>query len=239
MKLLILAILMLAIFILIFINLLVMHIYSVILRKKFIKKVKNKNKKSNIEFKKTVKKQNIFIRYIEGLCRYELRMIGHIPSHRIRKFLYSKIFLMKISKSAVIYGGAEIRAPWNIKIGENSIIGDEAKLDGRNGIIIRNNVNFSTAVWCWTDQHQVNSEDFSCIPFDKGKIIIEDYCWCGPRSTILPGKILKKGSVLAAGGVLTKDTEEFGIYGGIPAQKIGERNKNLKYTLSSNYIPFY
>lgn len=222
-----------------FLNLGIMKCYAIIARKRFLKRYRNKNADNQYVDKKIKVKTSvikIFNRYLSGLVRYELRLIGNIPSHRIRKFLYKNIFLMKIGKNSVIYGGMEVRAPWNIKIGDNTIIGDESKLDGRNIIIIKNNVNFSTGVWIWTDQHKVNSKDFESLPIGTGKVIIEDYCWCGPRSIILPSKTMKKGSVLAAGGVLTKNTEEFGIYAGVPAQKISERNKDLLYSLGGGGV---
>lgn len=232
----IISIIFLIIFFILFINFMIMNIYSIFARKLFINKIKNKKQNTNIN--KTYR-INIFKLYLSGLVRYELRLIGNIPSHRIRNFVYKKVFLMKIGTNSIIYGGAEIRSPWNIKIGSNTIIGDESKLDGRNGLIIQNNVNFSTGVWIWTDQHVVNSENFDTLPIGTGKVIIKNYCWCGPRTLILPGKIMEKGSVLAAGGVLTKNTEEFGIYAGIPARKISDRNRNLQYTLSETYLPFY
>ena len=81
----------------------------------------------------------------------------------------------------VIYYGAEIRAPWNIHIGEGTVIGDKAILDGRSGIKIGKNVNFSTGVWIWTNQHKVNDISFGI----EGKpVIIEDrlYRFCNNSS---------------------------------------------------------
>jgi acetyltransferase-like isoleucine patch superfamily enzyme len=37
--------------------------------------------------------------------------------------------------------------------------------------------------------------------------------------------------------VVTHDTEPFGIYAGIPAKRIGERNRDLEYKPSRNYTP--
>ena len=106
---------------------------------------------------------------------------------------------MNIGKNVIIYGGAEIRAPWNITIGDGSIIGDESKLDGRNEIIIGKNVNFSTGVWLWTDQHKVNSIKFESLEPSAGKIIIEDRAWLGPRTMVLPGKTIGEGAVIGGG----------------------------------------
>lgn len=83
---------------------------------------------------------------------------------------------MDISKTAVIYGGFEIRAPWKIKIDDGSVIGDECKLDGRNGIKIGKNVNFSTGVWIWTEQHDINDANFESNN-SGGPVIIRDRAW--------------------------------------------------------------
>ena len=163
---------------------------------------------------------------MESLLRLNLFLVSFIPSHTIRNYLYRHIFKVKLAQNAVIYYGAEIRAPWNLEIGEGSIIGDKSILDARRGIKIGRNVNFSTGVWIWTEQHGVNNIDFSCDG-EGGSVIIEDRCWCGPRTIILPGRQMKEGSVLAAGAVLTKDTEPFSINAGIPAKKIGERNIHI------------
>ena len=40
---------------------------------------------------------------------------------------------------------------------------------------------------------------------------------------VLPGVKVRKGTVVAAGAVVTRDTEPYSIVGGIPAVKIGER----------------
>ena len=91
--------------------------------------------------------KEVVIDYMDSLIRYQLRLLGGFPSHRIRNLILSHIYGMRIGKNVVIYGGFEIRSPWNICIGEGSIIGDESKLDGRNEIVIGKHVNFSTGVW--------------------------------------------------------------------------------------------
>lgn len=99
-------------------------------------------------FKKIIK--YIFHVY-KGWIRYKLYRLGKVPCHAYRKFILRHIYLLNIANTAVLYGGFEIRAPWNISIGEGTIIGDESKLDGRNGLTIGKNVNFSTGVWIWTE----------------------------------------------------------------------------------------
>lgn len=71
-----------------------------------------------------------------GWIRYKLIHLGKIPCHTYRNFMLRHVYRMKLAKTAVIYGGFEIRSPWNIHIADGAIVGDESKLDGRNGIFI-------------------------------------------------------------------------------------------------------
>ena len=85
--------------------------------------------------------------------------IGKVPSHRIRKFLLRNCLLMKIHPEAIIYGGFEIRSPWNIKLGR-VVIGVGALLDGRNGIVMEDDVCLAQNVMIFTEQHDLNDEIF-------------------------------------------------------------------------------
>jgi len=58
------------------------------------------------------------------------------------------------------------------------------------------------------------------------KVIIEDDVWIGYGSVILSGVKIGRGSIVAAGSVVTRDVEKFSIFGGVPAKKIGDRFEN-------------
>lgn len=163
------------------------------------------------------------------------KIVGYIPVHFIRNFLYRYVFWMTIGRKVVIYYGLEARAPWNIKIGDGSIIGDKAILDARHGIEIGEHVNISTGVWMWTLQHDVNSPMFTSEGTGE-KIVIGNRAWVSSRTTLLPGSNVAEGVVVAAGAVVTKRIEEpFTIWGGIPAKKIGNRNQNLIYEFDGKH----
>jgi len=175
----------------------------------------------------------------KGWIRYKLHLLGLVPCHAYRKFMLRHVYLMRIAKTAVLYGGFEIRAPWKIQIGDGSIIGDECKLDGRNGITIGNNVNFSTGVWIWTEQHDINDPDFASNA-KGGPVIIEDHAWISSRTVILPDTYVSEGCVLAAGAVASKNLKpSFSVWGGVPAKLIGERNKNLRYKFEGTHEAFW
>lgn len=175
--------------------------------------------------------------WLENILRYNLFIIAYIPSHHIRNFLYKYEFKVQLKKNAIIYYGAEIRAPWNLVVGEGTIIGDCAKLDARSGIIIGKNVNFSTGVWIWTLQHGANAVDFG-VEGEGNPVFIGDRSWLSCRTVILPGINIGEGSVVAAGAVCTKDTDPFSINGGIPCKKIGERNSSINYVFDGTHMHF-
>jgi maltose O-acetyltransferase len=142
---------------------------------------------------------------------------------------------MRVAATAVIYGGAEIRSPRRIAIGEHTIVGHRAILDGRYGLEIGRNVNLSTGVWIWTAQHDPQSPDFD----SKGApVIIEDYAWVSSRCVILPGTRVGEGAVVAAGAVVTEDVPPYTIVGGVPASVIGRRTHDLRYELKGRQAFF-
>ena len=137
--------------------------------------------------------------------------------------------MMVLAKYAIIYYGSEIRAPYNFKIGKGSIIGDKSILDARKEIEIGENVNFSSNVHIWTEQHDHRDPYFKCNSNHTFKVIVGNRAWVGPNVTILPKVKIGEGAVIAAGSVVTKNVEPFTIVAGLPAKKIGERNRDLKY----------
>lgn len=65
---------------------------------------------------------------------------------------------------------------------------------------------------------QIQEETFS-----KGPIIVEDDVWIGTNATILSGVVIGRGTVVAAGSVVTRSTEPYSIVGGVPARLIRYR----------------
>ena len=173
-----------------------------------------------------------------GWIMYSLERLGRVPFQKYRIFILRHIYRMKIADDVVIYHGFHIRAPWNITIGKGTVVGDGVSLDGRNGIIIGENVNISTDVYIYTEQHDVNDSYFESGN-SGGSVVIGDRSWLSSRTTILPKVIVGEGAVLASGALAVKDLEEYSINVGIPAKKIANRNRDLKYEFQGEYIPFY
>ena len=157
-----------------------------------------------------------------------LRWIGYIPSHTIRNIKY-RFFGIKIGKGSTFHMWANFYEPKNIKIGEDTIIGDHAFLDGRDKLTIGSHTDIASSVMIYNSEHDLEKEDFSAI---VAPVEIGDYVFIGPRVIIMPGVKIGKGAVVAGGAVVTKDVDPFTIVGGVPAKLIGERKeKNPNYRL--------
>lgn len=157
-----------------------------------------------------------------------LHCVGFVPCHFIRRFFY-RLAGVKIGTGSAIHTGARFYNPSNIEIGEDSIIGENCVLDGRDKLIIGNHVDIASEVMIYNSKHDIESSDFHAI---HKQVVIEDYVFIGPRSIILPNVNIGKGAIIAAGAVVTKNIDAFQIVAGIPAKVIGERkNKDLNYKL--------
>lgn len=61
------------------------------------------------------------------------------------------------------------------------------------------------------------------LPENDAPVVIEDDVWCGANVTILKGVTIGRGSVVAAGAVVTKSFPPYSIIGGVPAKLIKMR----------------
>lgn len=157
-----------------------------------------------------------------------LRWVGCIPIHTVRKIFYL-LAGIRIGRGSTIHIGANFYNPSNISIGEDTMVGDHAFLDGRASLTIGDHVDIASSVMIYNSEHDLNSSDFHAIEED---VTIQDYVFIGPRAIILPGVSIGKGAVIAAGAVVTKNVDDFAIVGGVPAKPIGERKlKELHYRL--------
>lgn len=126
-----------------------------------------------------------------------------------------------------------------VVIGDNCYIGRNSQIECNvkfgNDVLIANNVAFVGRY----DHHyqqigisirfasQVRDEDYSWLEKDR-VTIVEDDVWIGYGVIILSGITIKKGSIIGAGSVVTKDVEAYSIYAGSPAKKISDRFMNTE-----------
>ncbi len=159
--------------------------------------------------------------------------ITRIPLNCIRVFLYRYLYFMKIGKGTQIQMGVRFRRPRSIVIGHDTNIHPDCFLDGLETLAIGDNVDIGDQVMMWCGGHDVQSPDYVAV---KTPIVIENRACIFARAMLVRGVRIGEGAVVAAGSIVTKDVPPYTIVAGNPAGKIGERTKNLTYSLNPRVI---
>ena len=71
--------------------------------------------------------------------------------------------------------------------------------------------------------YPLHSKFLERTPLDalsRGPIIVEDEVWIGSNAIVMSGVTLGKGSIIAAGAIVTRDVPPYAIVGGNPAKLI-------------------
>lgn len=155
--------------------------------------------------------------------------IGHLPSHRLRDRFYRKVLGLKLPGNSIVYWRARFFKPDGIRIGERTIIGEGAFLDGRFGLDIGSDVDIASEVRIWTAQHDTSSATFAVV---GAPVHIGAWAFIGSRVTILPGVSIGEGTVVGAGAVVAKDLPAWTICVGVPARPVRARPR-VRYELDT------
>lgn len=163
-----------------------------------------------------------------GRCLYGIAR--HLPEsyapinlgqRKLRAFC-AKLILDKCGEGINVEKGAIFAS--SVELGNHSGIGINARISGK--CMIGDNVMMGPECMVYTINHAISRTD---IPMNmqgneaERPIVIEDDVWIGARVTILPGCHIHKGSVIAAGAVVTQDVAPFSIVGGVPARVLKKR----------------
>ena len=152
------------------------------------------------------------------------------------EYIYS---VYKLKNINVLLGKGErfVGYPYNIR-GVENIIADEPMSIGPNStiyttrakLIIKSHFIAGPNLTIITGDHhymvgkfidQVKDEDK--LPENDQDIVIEEHVWCGANVTIMKGVTIGRGSIVAAGAVVTKSCTPYSIIGGVPAKFIKKK----------------
>lgn len=132
-----------------------------------------------------------------------------------------------IGKYAIIrpgnlYGGEPGEG---LVVGDHSNIGPYCYIGCSGHISIGNNVMISPRVSIYAENHIFDQIDTTIKSqgVKKEKVVIEDDCWIASNSILLAGVTIGKGSVVAAGSVVTQDVPPYSVVAGVPARVIKNR----------------
>ena len=154
-----------------------------------------------------------------------LTLANHLPRIKLLdygRFILYKLAGVKITGKALIFGPLTIRpigCAKNISIGDMTFLNthirfgcpDEPIIIGRH-CYIGPNVMFETTGHSLVHRPK-NGRDRYTQP-----ITVEDEVWIGAGAIILSGVTVRRGAVVAAGAVVTKDVPPLTVVAGVPAK---------------------
>jgi len=131
-----------------------------------------------------------------------------------RRFRYQIHFTSKVTApSGVVIKGSEFELYKCLALNGGILI------QGSNGVDIDSSTLIAPGVKIISGNHDLHN--FTTKAIFARKIEIRQHCWIGANSIILPGVILKKGTIVGAGSVVTKSFDDESIViAGNPAKII-------------------
>lgn len=172
-------------------------------------------------------KKNVVHLILEEYLGYFTRSLPGIEGILIRRLVYRHLY-KKIGKSSLIYAGVYLTHTYGIEAGDNLSINTGALLDGRGGIALGDSVMIGPNTVIVSSTHQFDKIDVPMNSLDHimQPVTIGDDVWIGANTFIKGGVKVGRGSVIAAGSVITKDVPEYKVVAGQPARIVQDR-KNM------------
>jgi acetyltransferase-like isoleucine patch superfamily enzyme len=169
--------------------------------------------------------------------------------------------LKHLGKNVRISDRSSIYEPELISIGDYSRIDDFCVVSGN--VTIGRNVHFPVFCNVAGGEPGITFGDFSCLAYGvhvfaqsddysghtltnstvpdtykseaKKPVHVCRHCIVGTSSVIMPGVVLAEGTAVGAMTMVTKSTEAWSIYVGIPARRVRARSRNL-LLLKARYL---
>lgn len=141
------------------------------------------------------------------------------PFNSLKLFLL-RLFGCSLGKGVVIKPNVNIKYPWKLSLGNYVWIGEQVWIDNLDNVTIGNHVCISQGAILICGSHDYKKPSFDLI---TKEIILNDGVWVGTKSIILPGVVAESHAILSAGSVMSKNLENYTIYRGNPAKKVGLR----------------
>ncbi len=163
-----------------------------------------------------------------------LRFANHIHLHR-GVYLDQGTYLhacpngIEIGENTIVMHGAVLHVynfrgmpQSGIRIGRDSLIGEYCVIRGQGGVTIGDRVYTSPFTQLLAVNHVFDDPNRPFIEqgITAEGIVIEDDCWLGAGAVITDGVRVGRGSIVAAGAVVTKDVAPNSIVAGVPAKFI-------------------
>ena len=150
-------------------------------------------------------------------------LVGGLPGgigFAMRTVAY-KVLFRHLGGFAYVQHGVTIVQANRLRVGRNFGCNTGTYINAIGGITMGDYVLLGSNVTISSGKHPIDGAEppIFARPVEPQPIVIEDGVWIAAGAVILPGVTLRKGTVVGANAVVTRDTEAYGVYAGAPATK--------------------
>lgn len=111
----------------------------------------------------------------------------------------------------------------SVIMGDKNWVGQHSILDGTGGLTMGNQIAVGYNSYVWTHAGWKHLPE-KCLLAHDAPVVIEYGVWMmGCNIVVNPGVTLTRKTVILSNSVMTEDTEEKCVYGGVPARKLDIR----------------
>jgi putative colanic acid biosynthesis acetyltransferase WcaF len=160
-------------------------------------------------------------RLIWNLCRVLLYRTSPRPLHAWRSMLL-RIFGAKMGPNCHFYPSSRVWAPWNLICADQVTAGDGTEIYNPAPVRLGSHAILSQQAYLCGATHDFDDPAFPLLAYAMD---VGGYAWICARACVAPGVKVGEGAVLGLASVATRDLEPWGVYAGVPAVKVKERNR--------------
>lgn len=158
-------------------------------------------------------------RALWGLVAATLFRASPVPFHGARRAIL-RLFGAKIAATGRVYPTARIWAPWNLTVGEHSVVGPGVIVYSVSPIVLKEYVVVSQYAHLCSASHDYRDPQF---PLIHAPIVIEDGAWVCTEAFIGMGVTIGREAVIGARAVVTRDMPAGMVCAGHPCKPIKPR----------------
>jgi acetyltransferase-like isoleucine patch superfamily enzyme len=152
-----------------------------------------------------------------------ISLLPRLGFPRLRARFY-RLAGAKVGRSTMIVGALELQvqrdSPGRLRIGERCWFNVHVFVDLSADVTIGDNVTIGHHCKLITAGHEFGPPERRCGDVKAAPLVIGDGCWLGAGVILLPGVTIGRGSVVAAGAVVSRDVPPDMLVAGVPARPV-------------------
>ena len=168
------------------------------------------------QYSKSVKINRLIWNIVWNLL---IRPLPRWLGNHYRNGIY-RCFGAKIGKHSGIYPSVKVFMPWNLVMGDWSVIGEGVECYNAAPVIVGDYCVISERAFICTASHNIHSAGHEQI---ERPIVLHNRSWVAADAFIGMGVTIGEGAVVGARAAVFKDVEPWTVVGGNPAKFIKKR----------------